>query len=401
MRLPTLAPRLIHQSSLFFLLSVLGSAACSSSQAAAPQAPPPTPDVGVFVVRTEQLALTTELPGRTAPYGIAEVRPQVSGVVQTRLFTEGGEVKAGTPLYQIDAAPYEAALDSAKAALAKSEANVAAARLRADRYRNLAATQAVSQQDYDDAEAARLQAEASVAADKAAVRRAAIDLGYTRVSSPIPGRVGRSSITAGALVTANQTQALATVQQLDPIYVDVTQSSADLLRLRRDLAAGRLKGAGPNQARVRLRFEDGSAYPLAGRLQFSEVTVDEATGAVTLRAVFPNPKHDLLPGMYVRALVEEGLSDNAVLVPQQGVSRDSRGQATALVLNADGVVEQRTLQTARAVGDRWLVSTGLAPGDRVIVEGVQKVRPGGRARAADTAATPGVSTQSAPAAASK
>jgi membrane fusion protein (multidrug efflux system) len=370
--------------------AAVGAAACGSPSQAAPvssSSPPPPPEVGVFVVQAEQLALTTELPGRTAPFGVAEVRPQVSGLIQKRLFTEGSDVRAGAPLYQIDAATYETALDSAKASLARSEANLAIARIKASRYRDLVAIQAVSQQDYDDADAARQQAEATVAADRAAIRRAQIDVGYTRVSAPIGGRIGRSTVTSGALVTANQPAALATVQQLDPIYVDVTQSSADLLRLRRDFAAGRVTGAGPNQARVRLLLEDGAAYPLAGRLQFTEVNVDEATGAVTLRAVFPNPKHELLPGMYVRAVIEQGVSEKAVLVPQQGVSRDPQGHATALVLEADGTVAQRTLQTARAIGDRWLVSSGVAPGDRVIVEGVQKVRPGGKARVAAATAT--------------
>jgi membrane fusion protein, multidrug efflux system len=350
----------------------------------------------VFEVRSEEVALTIELPGRTAPFGVAEVRPQVSGLIQKRLFTEGSDVRAGAPLYQIDAATYETALDSAKASLARSEANLAIARIKANRYRDLVAIQAVSQQDYDDADAARQQAEASVAADRAAIRRAQIDVGYTRVSAPIAGRIGRSTVTSGALVTANQPAALATVQQLDPIYVDVTQSSADLLRLRRDFAAGRVTSAGPNQARVRLLLEDGAAYPLAGRLQFTEVNVDEATGAVTLRAVFPNPKHELLPGMYVRAVIEQGVSEKAVLVPQQGVSRDPQGHATALVLEADGTVAQRTLQTTRAIGDRWLVASGVGPGDRVIVEGVQKVRPGGKARVA----VPATAATSTPAAAS-
>jgi membrane fusion protein (multidrug efflux system) len=382
--------------------AALGAAACGSPSQAAPvsSSPPPPPEVGVFEVQSEEVALTTELPGRTAPFGVAEVRPQVSGLIQKRLFTEGSDVQAGAPLYQIDAATYETALDSAKASLARSEANLAIARIKASRYRDLVAIQAVSQQDYDDAEAARQQAEANVAADRAAIRRAQIDVGYTRVTAPIAGRIGRSTVTSGALVTANQPAALATVQQLDPIYVDVTQSSADLLRLRRDFAAGRVTSAGPNQARVRLLLEDGAAYPLAGRLQFTEVNVDEATGAVTLRAVFPNPKHELLPGMYVRAVIEQGVSEKALLVPQRGVSRDPQGHATALVLEPDGTVAQRTLQTTRAIGDRWLVSSGVGPGDRVIVEGVQKVRPGGKARVA-TPATAAISTPAATSAGTK
>lgn len=382
----------------FILLPALASAAasagCDRPSEAAPQAQvaPPPPEVGVYVVKPEAITLTAELPGRTAPFGIAEVRPQVNGLIEKRLFTEGADVRAGVPLYQIDAAPYEAALDAAKAALARSEANLTAARLRAERYRGLVAIDAVSKQEFDDAEAARQQAEASVASDKAAIRKAQIDLGYTRVNAPIAGRVGRSAVTAGALVTANQAQALATVQQLDPIYVDVAQSSAELLRLRRELAAGRLKSDRPGEARVRLRLEDGTEYSQTGRLQFSEVSVDESTGAVTLRAVFPNPRRELLPGMYVRAVIGEGVRENGLLVPQQGVSRNPKGEATALVLGPDNKVEMRTIEAPRAIGDRWLVTAGLAAGDRVIVDGIQKVRPGGVARAAaapaDSSAAP-------------
>lgn len=383
----------------FFLpLSALALAGCgrdteASSQAAAP-APPP-PEVGVFVVKPESISLTTELPGRTAPFGVAEVRPQVNGLIRQRLFKEGGDVKAGAPLYVIDPAPYEATLDSAKAALARSEANLTAARLRSDRYKDLVAINAVSKQDHDDAEAARQQAEASIASDKAAIRSAQINLDYTRVTSPISGRIGRSTVTPGALVTANQEQALATIQQLDPIYVDVAQSSAELLRLRRDLATGRIKSDRPNEARVRLLLEDGTAYAQTGRLQFSEVTVDESTGAVTLRAVFPNAKQELLPGMYVRAVIGEGVTENALLVPQQGITRNPKGDATALILGQGDKVEMRTVQATRAIGNRWLVTSGLAPGDRVIVDGVQKVRPGAVARVAAASATP--ATQPAPA----
>jgi membrane fusion protein (multidrug efflux system) len=331
--------------------------------------------VAVVTLQTESVTLVTELPGRTTPYGIAEVRPQVNGLIQRRLFQEGSDVRAGTVLYQIDPAPYEAALDSAKAALARSEANLVAAKLRADRYKGLVAINAVSQQDYDDAVAALGQAEAGIASDRAAIRTAEINLGYTRLAAPIAGRIGRSSVTSGALVTANQLEPLAVVQQLDPIYVDVTQSSADLLRLRRDVAQGRVKSDG-GQAVVRLLLEDGTSYAQAGRLQFSEVSVDERTGAVTLRAVFPNPDRVLLPGMYVRAVIEEGTTNAGVLVPQQAVTRDPRGGATAMVVNGDDTIELRQLQAPRAVGDRWLVTEGLAPGDRVVVEGLQKIRPG-------------------------
>lgn len=338
------------------------------------------PPVGVLTIQPQAVTLSTELAGRTSAYLIAEVRPQVNGIVKARAFTEGGEVKAGQTLYQIDAAPYQAALDSAKATLAKAEANVTTSRLKAARYDELAGIDAVSKQARDDAQAALKQAEADVAAARAAVRTAQIDLDYTKVASPIAGRVGRSAVTPGALVTANQATALATVQQLDPIYVDVTQSSADLLRLQRDMAEGRIQAAKDGQAQVKLLLEDGSAYPLAGKLQFSEVTVDAGTGSVTLRAVFPNPKRQLLPGMYVRAVVEKGVSEQAILVPQAAVSRDAKGQATAMVL-ADGKVQPRVLTTGQAVNGQWLVTAGLKAGDQLIVDGLQKVRPGAPAQA--------------------
>ena len=380
-------PRILTVFAL--LLSAVLTSACGRSDAAAEGAasPPPPPEVAVVTLQTESVTLVTELPGRTAPFGIAEVRPQVNGLIQRRLFQEGSDVRAGTVLYQIDPAPYEAALDSAKAALARSQANLVAAQLRADRYRGLVAINAVSQQDVDDAVAALGQAEASIASDRAAIRTAEINLGYTRLAAPIAGRIGRSTVTPGALVTANQVEPLAVVQQLDPIYVDVTQSSAELLRLRRDVAEGRVKSDG-GQAVVRLLLEDGTAYARPGRLQFSEVSVDERTGAVTLRAVFPNPERVLLPGMYVRAVIEEGTTDQGVLVPQQAVTRDPQGGATAMVVKADDTIEMRQLQAPRAVGDRWLVTEGLAPGDRVVVEGLQKIRPGATVRVtAFTAAT--------------
>ncbi len=360
-----------------FLLAAGGAAACGRPEAAstaAPAAPPPT-EVAVVSVSPQSVALKTELPGRTSPFGIAEVRPQVNGIIQKRLFREGTDVRAGAALYQVDPAPYRVALDSARASLARSEANLVAARLLAERYEGLVAINAVSRQDYDNAVAAQKQAEAAIAADKAAIRAAEINVGYTTLTAPIGGRVGRSAVTPGALVTANQAAPLATVQQLDPIYVDVTQSSAELLRLRRNLAEGRLK-SDKGQAVVRLLLEDGTEYALPGRLQFSEVAVDQSTGAVTLRAVFPNPKHDLLPGMYVRAVMEEGTAPNALLVPQKGVARDPKGNATAMVVTADNKVEARAIEAPRAVGDAWLVTSGLEAGDRVIVEGLQKVRPG-------------------------
>ena len=365
-------------SFIALLLLVAGSAAaCGRPEAAATTAPAEAAPIEVAVVTVEStsIPLDTELPGRTAPYGIAEVRPQVNGIIQKRLFREGSDVRAGTTLYQIDQAPYRVALESARASLARSEANLKAARLLAERYKGLVAINAVSQQDYDNAVAAQAQAEASIAADKAAIQAAQINLGYTSLAAPISGRIGRSAVTPGALVTANQASPLATVQQLDPIYVDVTQSSAELLRLRRDLAEGRLK-SDQGQAVVRLLLEDGTPYAVPGKLQFSEATVEERTGAVTLRAVFPNPKHVLLPGMYVRAVIEAGTAQNVLMVPQRGVTRDPKGNASAMVVTADNKVEMRALEAPRAVGDAWLVTSGLASGDRVIVEGLQKVRPG-------------------------
>lgn len=365
---------------LALLVTAVAASGCGASGSTAPAtAAPPAPEVTVVTLASQSVTLETELPGRTTPFGIAEVRPQVNGIIQKRLFREGSDVAAGAALYQIDPAPYQATLDSVRAALQRSEANLVAARLRADRYKGLVAINAVSQQDYDDAVATLKQAEAAIASDKAAIRMAEINIGYTRIVSPIAGRVGRSVVTPGALVTANQADALATVQQLDPIYVDVTQSSADLLRLRRDLAEGRLK-SDKGQAVVRLRLEDGTPYAPPGRLQFSEATVDERTGAVTLRAVFPNPNKELLPGMYVRAVIEEGTADGVLLVPQQGVTRNPKGDATTLVVKADNTVELRQIDAPRAVGDKWLVTSGLQAGDRVIVEGLQKVRPGAAVR---------------------
>jgi membrane fusion protein (multidrug efflux system) len=352
--------------------------ACSPSQADSGAGASPAPVVGVITVQAQDLALSTELAGRTTPYLIAEVRPQVSGLVQARSFGEGAEVKAGQTLYQIEAARYESALDSAKASLAKAEANLTATRLRAGRYDELAGIEAVSKQARDDAQAALKQAQAEVLAAQAQVRAAQIDLNYTRVSAPISGRIGRSSVTAGALVTANQSETLATIQQLDPIYVDVTQTSAELLRLQKDMAEGRLRANG--RANVKLLLEDGSVYPLQGKLQFSEVSVDPGTGSVTLRAVFPNPKRQLLPGMYVRAIVEKGVGQQAILIPQQSVTRDAKGQATALVLGADNTVQARTLQIGQSVGNQWLVTGGLKAGEQVIVDGLQKVQPGAPAQ---------------------
>lgn len=356
-------------------LSAALLAGCNSS--AAPASPPPAgpAEVGVVTLQARPLTLTSELPGRTLSTVVAEVRPQVGGIVRERLFTEGAEVKAGQVLYRIDPATYQATVDSAKAALAKALANVDSLRPKAARYQELAEIKAVAQQDTDDALAALRQAEADVASARAALDSAAINLAYTRVIAPVSGRIGKSAVTPGALVTAGQAAALATVQQVDPIYVDLTQSSADALRLKRAFEAGQIRQAGRNQAAVTLILEDGSRYGREGRLQFTDITVNEGTGTVALRAVFPNPKGDLLPGMYVRAVLDEGVADKAVLVPQRGVSRNVKGEATALVVGAGNTVEQRVLNVGRPVGDSWLVNAGLAAGDKVIVEGSQKARP--------------------------
>lgn len=370
------AKNAVWSAGLILALGCVVLTGCEQPQAAGEGAPADPPEVGVVEVQPQKVALTTELAGRTSAYMVSEVRPQVGGIIQKRLFTEGGDVAAGQPLYQIDPATYQAAFESAKASVAKAEANLASTRSKASRYEELVAIKAVSQQDNDDAQAALKQGLADVAATKAAVETARINLAYTKVAAPIAGRIGRSTVTPGALVTASQQSALATVQQLDPIYVDVTQSSAELLRLKRDLTSGKLKKAGAAQAAVKLVLEDGSAYPLTGKLQFSDVTVDQGTGTIMLRAVFPNPKGDLLPGMYVRTVLEEGVDEQAILAPQQGVSRDTKGNPTAMVVGADSKVEQRTLKTSRVMGDKWLISEGLKAGDKLIIDGLQKIRPG-------------------------
>jgi len=349
-------------------------AGCGKKGAAGP--PPGPPQVGVVTLAAERVVLTTELPGRTAPYLVAEVRPQVNGLLQARKFEEGADVRAGDLLYQIDPAPYQAAVDQAAAALAMAEANLPAARSRAERLRGLVETRAAGEQSAEDAEAALAQAEASVAAARATLDAARIQLSYTPIKAPISGRTGRSSVTPGALVTAYQPVPLVTIQQLDPIYVDVQQSSAELLRLRRILSAGGLTRDAESARRVRLLLEDGTPYAQEGTLKFQDVTVAPTTGAVTLRMVFPNPDHVLLPGMFVRAVVEEGVDEQAILAPQQGVARDPRGNAYALVVGADGKVESRDLEVDRAFGNRWRVTRGLAAGDRVIVDGLLAARPG-------------------------
>lgn len=333
------------------------------------------PEVGVVTLKAEPLNITTELPGRTSAYRIAEVRPQVGGIILKRNFVEGSDIQAGSSLYQIDPATYQAAYDSARGDLAKAEAAANIARLTVNRYKTLVGTKYISQQEYDTAVADAHQADAAVTAAKAAVETARINLAYTKVTSPINGRIGKSSVTEGALVTSNQANALATVQQLDPIYVDVTQSSNDFLRLKEELANGTLEQEG-GKAKVELILENGQKYPQVGALEFSDVTVDESTGSITIRAVFPNPKGDLLPGMFVRARLDEGIKNNALLVPQQGVTRNPRGEATVMVVGADNKVENRTVTAAQAIGDKWLVTAGLKSGDKVIVTGLQKIRPG-------------------------
>lgn len=353
-------------SSMFLL------AGCSNDKSKAAGA---TPEVGVVTLKTEKLTLTTELPGRTRPYRVAEMRPQVSGIILKRQFTEGSDVQAGQSLYQIDPATYQAAYDSARGDLAKAEANAEISQLTVKRYKPLLGTHYVSRQDYDTAVANAKKGDAAVVAAKAALESSRINLFYTKVSSPISGRIGKSSVTEGALVTANQANALASVQQLDPIYVDVTQSSNDFLRLKREVAKGLLK-KGDESVVVELVLEDESLYSEKGKLQFSDVTVDETTGSITLRAIFQNPTHELLPGMFVRARIQEGVKDKAILAPQQGITRNARGEATALVVDEQGKVVPRTLVTGQAIGDKWLISSGLKAGDKVIVTGQQKIRPG-------------------------
>ncbi|WP_145007666.1 efflux RND transporter periplasmic adaptor subunit [Pseudomonas oryzihabitans] len=334
-------------------------------------------EVGVVTIEPRTVTLTDELPGRTSAFRIAEVRPQVSGILLKRSFTEGADVKAGQPLYQIDPRTYEANVNSAKASLAQAQATLASNRLKAQRYGALVKEQAISKQEADDALSVQRQNEAQVESAKASLRTAEINLAYTKVAAPISGRISRSMVTEGALVTADQTTALATINQLDPIYVDVTQSATDLLRLRRELDSGQLQRVqGENAAEVKLMLEDGSAYARPGKLKFAEVSVDQGTGSVTIRAEFPNPDKLLLPGMFVRAQLQAGVRQNALLVPQQGVTRDIKGQPTAMVVNGEGKVEQRVLKTERTVGADWLVTDGLKAGDKVITEGLQKIRPG-------------------------
>jgi membrane fusion protein (multidrug efflux system) len=352
----------LKRSSVWLMVLAAG---CSGGKKQA--VAPPMPEVAVVTISPQSLVLTTELPGRTAPFLIAEIRPQVNGLIQKRLFTEGSDVQAGQELYQIDPAPFQAMLDKAKA-------NLTALRLRADRYKEALGNKAISQQAFDDADAALKQAEAEL-------EMARINLNYTHVVSPISGRIGTSTVTDGAIVTAYQPAVLATIQQLDPIYVDVPQSTSELLRLKRRLEDGRLHRDETNQNQVQLILEDGTPYPLEGTLQFRDISVDPSTATVTLRMVFPNPNGVLLPGMFVRAVVKEGVNQQAMLIPQQAVMRDSKGNPMALVVNAAGTVEPRMLTLDRAIGDKWLVTAGLTNGEQVIVEGLQKARPGSAVKA--------------------
>jgi len=355
--------------SLWLLVAL---AACSEKK----PPPPAKPVVGVVTLKGQAVAITTTLPGRITAYRVAEVRPQVSGVIQKRLFVEGQQVKPDQQLYQIDPAPYAASVATAQATVAHAEAELASAQATYNRYLPLVQAQAISRQDFDIATASLRQARADVASGEASLKIASINLAYTRVTSPIGGHSGRSAVTEGALVTASQAQALVTVTQLDPIYVDVTQPSATLSRFRRELASGRIASAGANAVRVTLVLEDGSSYDRPGKLEFSEVTVDQGTGSVTLRALFANDREILLPGMFVQEIVEEGVRQNGLLVPQRGVTHDAKGQAVASVVGDDGKVVQRKIVADRVIGNDWLVSEGLAQGDRVILDGLQKVKPG-------------------------
>jgi membrane fusion protein (multidrug efflux system) len=389
-------PHILRSTAALTIISVLS--ACGKPPGGPPPAPG-TPVVGVMTVRMQPVVLDTELPGRTVPYLIADVRPQVNGIIKQRNFNEGSDVKAGQVLYQINPASYKASYDSSVAALAKAEASVRTARLKAARYKDLVLIKAVSQQDYDDAVAALGEAEADVGSARANVETSRINLDYAKVDAPISGRIGKSTVTQGALVTASQSTALTTIQQLDPIYVDVTQSSTTLLNLKDALANGDLQKSGSG-AKVKLILENGRPYAQEGTLQFSDVTVNQDTGAITLRAVFPNPRADLLPGMYVRAVLQEGVKQHGLLVPQQAVSRDGAGKPQAFVVNADGLLEQRALVTERAIGDQWLISSGLKDGDQLVIDGQQRAAAGVKVKVvpwpskSDTTATKPSSTVS-------
>jgi membrane fusion protein (multidrug efflux system) len=394
MRVERVPVRLISAATAAVLL-----AACGPKQSAPPRQ---TPEVGVVIVQPTAVPVVTELPGRTSAFLVAQVRARVDGIVLRREFTEGDQVKAGQRLYKIDPAPYIAALNSAKATLAKAQANLATTTAQANRYKVLVAANAVSKQDYDNAVAAEGQAAADVAAGKAAVDTAQINLGYTDVTSPVTGQIGISQVTPGAYVQASAATLMSTVQQLDPVYVDLTQSSLDGLKLRREVQEGRLKTTGPDAAKVSLILEDGRTYSERGKLQFTDVTVDQGTGSVTVRAIFKNADKVLLPGMFVRARIDEGVNDSALVVPQVGITHDQKGQPTALVVGDDNKVVLRQLVTSGTYGSNWVVESGLKAGDRVIVQGTDKARPGQQVKAvaAQLPATPAsdASAQGAPAA---
>jgi membrane fusion protein, multidrug efflux system len=368
----------------FRLISAATAAVILAACGQKPSAPPPqTPEVGVITIQPTTVPVVSELPGRTSAFLVAQVRARVDGIVLRREFTEGADVKAGQRLYKIDPAPYIAALNTAKAALAKAQANVVTQNALAARYKILVAANAVSKQDYDNAVASQGQAVADVASGKAAVDTAQINLGYTDVVSPITGRIGVSQVTPGAYVQASAATLLSTVQQLDPVYVDLTQSSVDGLKLRRDIQEGRLQTSGVNAAKVTLILEDGRAYSEDGKLQFSDVSVDQSTGSVTVRAIFPNKDRVLLPGMFVRARIDEGVNNKALVVPQIGVTHDQKGQPTALVVGPDNKVALHQLVTSGTYGDKWVVDSGLNAGDRVIVQGTEKARLGATVKPVD------------------
>ncbi|SIP90395.1 membrane fusion protein, multidrug efflux system [Aeromonas sp. RU39B] len=359
------------------LLAVMAGGAltgCGEQQGTPQQGQMPPAAVDVVTLKTSSIQITSELSGRTSARRVAEVRPQVGGIVIKRLFTEGSEVKAGQLLYQIDPATYEATVASAEATLAKAKATEQSARLKAERYSELVKARAISQQDYDDADASWKQAVADIASAQATLKSARINLAYTRITAPISGRIGKSSITEGALVTASQTTALATIQQLDPMYVDVTQSTTQLLQLKQQLASGKLSVS--KSVPVDVTLEDGTAYPQKGSLQFSDVTVDETTGSVTLRALVPNPDRLLLPGMFVRTTIAEGERSNGLLVPQKALVRTARGGSTVMVVDAQNKVESRDVVVSQSQGQDWVVESGLKAGERVVVAGLQKIKAG-------------------------
>lgn len=362
-----------------FILNLTGCDDAANNKASSSEAP----EVQVMTLQPQSLPMSTDLPGRTSAYRVSEVRPQVAGIILKRTFVEGSDVNAGDVLYQIDPAPFKATFNNAKAVVAEAKANARIAQATLDRYRPLLRTHYISRQDYDQAAATAAQTRAAVEAAQAALESARINLSWSTLTSPISGRVGRSSVTEGALVQASQTDALATVQQLDPLYVDVTQSSQDFLRLQQELASGRLQQQA-GKARVTVLLADGSTYPESGTLAFSDVTVDQTTGSITLRAIVPNPHHNLLPGMFVRVRLEEGVNPQALLIPQRAVTRTPHGDPTVMVVTSDNKVEVRTLNLSQTVGDNWLVAGGIAPGERVITSGVQRAQPGMQVKPVDT-----------------